>query len=153
MVVHFHVKVDVLEQLEIPHTTAQTTVRLTTGVQEREHTRTLSAEQQFTSKLCKMYRENSNYYYPCNTKFRFSGGDWIRDASGREADWEFRVNGSLAYRQDTGMVNSAPVVNIPPQIRLQHGCSHTLKVPGSYIIIIIASYSYIEPTVTTVTYM
>ena len=44
--------------------------------------------------------------------------------------WELRVRGNLTYREDTGLINSSPVVNIPPLIRLQHGCSHTIKIPG-----------------------
>ena len=40
------------------------------------------------------------------------------------------MRGNLTYREDTGSVNSPPVVNIPPLIRIQQGCNHTIKVSG-----------------------
>ena len=43
-----------------------------------------------------------------------------------------------------GLINSSPVVNIPPIIQLQHGCSHTIKIPGNNIIIVIACNTYAE---------
>ena len=36
--------------------------------------------------------------------------------------------GNLTYREDTGLINSSPVVSIPPLIHLQQGCSHTIKI-------------------------
>ena len=62
------------------------------------------------------------YYY------RYSGGNWLRSLG--SVAWEFRVKGNLNCREDTGVINSSPVVNIPPLIRLQQGCSHTIKIPG-----------------------
>ena len=49
--------------------------------------------------------------------------------------WELRVRGNLTYREDTGLVNSSPVVNIPPLIRLQYGCNSTIKIPGKAILL------------------
>ena len=40
------------------------------------------------------------------------------------------MRGNLTYREDTGLVNSSPVVKVPPLIQLQRGCSHTVKIPG-----------------------
>ena len=40
------------------------------------------------------------------------------------------VKGNLTYREDTGTVNSSPVVNMPPTIHLQYGCYHAIKIPG-----------------------
>ena len=61
--------------------------------------------------------------------YRHSGGDWLRSLG--EGRWEFRVRGNLTYREDTGLINSSPVVNIPPLIRMQQGCNHTIKIPGN----------------------
>jgi hypothetical protein len=67
--------------------------------------------------------------------YRFASGDWILLVIvGSGADWELRVRGNLTYREDTGLVNSPPVVNIPPLIRLQQSCSHTIKIPGIHYV-------------------
>ena len=74
---------------------------------------------------CKVYTDNyANYYM-----YRFADCCWISLVIGG-TDWEFRVRGNLTYREDTGLVNSSPVVNIPPLVRIQQGCSHTIKIPG-----------------------
>ena len=63
--------------------------------------------------------------------YRYSSGDWIQSlVIGSEGDWEFRVRGNLTYREDTGLINSSPVVNIPTVIYLQHECRYTIKIPG-----------------------
>ena len=62
--------------------------------------------------------------------YRFATCCWISLIIGSEGSWEFRVRGNLTYREDTGLINSSPVVNILPLIRLQHGCNHIIKIPG-----------------------
>jgi hypothetical protein len=72
-------------------------------------------------------------YYNIMTLYRFEGGDWISLViGGGSANWELRVRGNLTYREDTGLLNSSPVVNISPLIRIQNECSHTIKIPGIY---------------------
>ena len=78
------------------------------------------------------------YYY----EHRFAQCCWISVATGGSPGWALRVRGTLTYREDTGLINSSPVVNIPSLIRLQHGCNHTIKIPGgelTYVAIITAS--------------
>ena len=71
------------------------------------------------------------YYYIAKIIYRFAGNAWLSLASGG-GRWELRVRGNLTYREDTGLVNTPPVVNIPSLIRIQQGCSHTIEIPGSY---------------------
>ena len=40
------------------------------------------------------------------------------------------MRGNLTDREDTGLINSSPVVNVPPLIRLQYGCNRIIKIPG-----------------------
>ena len=61
---------------------------------------------------------------------RFAGCCWLSLTTG-SSSWELRVRGNLTYREDTGLINSSPVVNIPPLIHLQYGCSHTIKIQGT----------------------
>jgi hypothetical protein len=75
--------------------------------------------------------DDGNYYN--NIMYRFIGSDWISLVIGGGSAivrWELRVRGNLTYREDTGLLNSSPVVNIPPLIRIQYECSHTIKIPG-----------------------
>ena len=37
----------------------------------------------------------------------------------------------LSYRQDIAGINSSPVTAMQPIVRLQHGCSHSIKIPGT----------------------
>ena len=46
--------------------------------------------------------------------------------------WEVRVKGNLTQREDTGRINSSPVSAISPIVRLQHGCNHTIEIPGMF---------------------
>lgn len=43
------------------------------------------------------------------------------------------MKGTLTTRTDTGSVNSSPVSAISPVVRLQHGCSHTIRIPGMLV--------------------
>ena len=62
---------------------------------------------------------------------RFTGNAWISLVTGG-GRWEVRVKGNLTQRADTGLVNTSPISNMPPVIRLQHGCNHTIEVPGDH---------------------
>ena len=42
------------------------------------------------------------------------------------------MKGNLTQREDTGRVNSSPVSAISPIVRLQHGCNHTIEIPGKF---------------------
>ena len=65
-------------------------------------------------------------------QLRFQSCCWIRTlvyhASG---DWELRVKGTLIVRRDTGAVNHSPISSTSPIVRLQYGCSHTIRIPGN----------------------
>ena len=64
------------------------------------------------------------------TFIRFTGSDWIAVNYARTASWEVRVKGNLTRRSDTGRINFSPISNMPPIIRLQHGCNYTITIPG-----------------------
>lgn len=69
----------------------------------------------------------------CNAYFsiRFSGAAWIDDLNyGSGGDWYLWVKADLSVRNDTGKINSSPTAQIPPIVRLQHGCNHTITIPG-----------------------
>ena len=65
---------------------------------------------------------------------RFGSCCWIGSlVVGRHGYWELRVKGTLTTRTDTGSVNSSPVSAISPVLRLLHGCSHTIRIPGMLV--------------------
>ena len=70
--------------------------------------------------------------FPCLI-CRFTGGAWISLVTGG-GSWELRVKGTLTTRADTGSVNSSPVSAISPVVRLLHGCSHTIRIPGRLVL-------------------
>ena len=43
------------------------------------------------------------------------------------------MKGTLTTRADTGSINSSPVSAISPVVRLLHGCSHTIRIPGMLV--------------------
>ena len=45
------------------------------------------------------------------------------------------LKGHLTPRLDNGLVNSSPVSATTPIVRLQHGCTRTIKIPGNYIVV------------------
>ena len=72
--------------------------------------------------------------------YRFASTNWLLVVIGRnrfDLNWELLVKGNLSLRKDTGLINSSPVVNMQPLIRLQHGCNHTIKIPGRHVIIML----------------
>jgi hypothetical protein len=57
--------------------------------------------------------------------------DWIYLViAGGSASWELRVKGNLTQRSDTGLINTSPISSMPPVVRLQHGCNHTIQIPS-----------------------
>ena len=44
--------------------------------------------------------------------------------------WELRVKGNLSRRADNGLINTSPISTMAPIVRLQHGCNHTIVIPG-----------------------
>ena len=65
--------------------------------------------------------------------YRFTTGFnyWILSLIiGGEGRYELRVRGNLTYREDTGLINSSPVANIPSVVYLQLGCRSTITIPG-----------------------
>ena len=65
--------------------------------------------------------------------FRFGSCCWINSLVAGGGYWELRVKGTLTTRTDTGSVNSSPVSAISPVLRLLHGCSHTIRIPGMLV--------------------
>ena len=56
---------------------------------------------------------------------RYTGCCW---SPAGNIDWEIRVKGNTVPRPDTGLINSSPVTTAIP-LRLQAGCSHTIRIP------------------------
>ncbi|XP_053392818.1 uncharacterized protein LOC123564214 isoform X2 [Mercenaria mercenaria] len=68
--------------------------------------------------------ESSNVY-----EFGFEGAAWINSLNvGGGGDWKLKVKADLSNRTDTGTINTSPTADIPPIIRLQHGCNNTIKI-------------------------
>ncbi|XP_053388610.1 uncharacterized protein LOC128551720 isoform X2 [Mercenaria mercenaria] len=71
--------------------------------------------------------QNSTHF-----EFGYDSGNWISSLiTGGDGDWQLRVKGDLAARNDTGTINSSPSAEITPIVRLQYGCHHTIKIPVS----------------------
>ena len=60
---------------------------------------------------------------------RFTGNAWISlfQGGGR---WEIRVKGDLSPRADNGRINSSPTTAVSPIVRLRHGITHIITLPG-----------------------
>ena len=78
----------------------------------------------------------NNYY--CSQCFlalcRYTGSAWIELARG-SGSWEIRVKGNLSPRADNGRINSSPTTAVSPVVRLQHGATHTITIPGKEAVI------------------
>lgn len=62
---------------------------------------------------------------------RYSSWAWISlVVGGSEAGWELRIKGNLTQRADNGLINTSPISTMAPIVRLQHGCNHTIVIPG-----------------------
>lgn len=63
--------------------------------------------------------------------FRYSSCCWISTLLlNSDSSWTIGTRIDLAYRQDIGRVNTSPVTAMQPIVRLQRGCSHSIKIPG-----------------------
>ena len=54
--------------------------------------------------------------------------------------WKLRVKGTLTVRHDTGAVNHSPTSSAPLTVRLQYGCSHTIRIPGELYVLFYRVY-------------
>ena len=63
---------------------------------------------------------------------RYTGFNWISlvQKGGLNLRWEIRVKGDLTPRPDNGRINSSPTTAVPPVLRLRHGVTHTITIPG-----------------------
>ncbi len=62
---------------------------------------------------------------------RFSSCCWISTLRiGADGGWDLTVRGSLVPRSN-GRINSSPVTSSTLILRLQEGCNHQYKIPGS----------------------
>ena len=71
----------------------------------------------------------------CNTLYiflnvRYIGCCWINELVAGGKGWELKVKGNLTPRADNGLINTSPISTMPPIVRLQHGCNHTIVIPG-----------------------
>ena len=64
----------------------------------------------------------------------FQGKAWISLVSGG-GRWEIRMAVNLTLRNDTGKLNTSPISAMTPIVRLQHGCNHTIVIPGKAIFV------------------
>ena len=79
-------------------------------------------------------KENScwvpiNYVIIIINLCRNSGGAWIGLVVGG-GGWDVKVKFNLTMRPD-GKINSSPVSAMTPIVRLQHGCEHVIRIPGT----------------------
>ena len=63
--------------------------------------------------------------------FRYTGAAWIDElVIGGGTGWEVRVKGNFSPRADNGRINTSPTTAISPIVRLRHGVTHTISIPG-----------------------
>ena len=43
------------------------------------------------------------------------------------------MKGSLAPRADNGKINSSPITAVSPVLRLRHGATHNITIPGKEV--------------------
>ena len=67
---------------------------------------------------------------PC-AHFSFMGSSWPNLVNGGASSrWEVRVKGNLTSRPDNKRINSSPITIVPPLVRLRHGTTQTITIPG-----------------------
>ena len=54
---------------------------------------------------------------------------WITLVQGG-GSWEIRVKGDLTPRPDNGKINTSPTTTMSPVVRLRHGATHNITIPG-----------------------
>ena len=77
------------------------------------------------------YIHNNDIYIYIYIMYRYTGNAWISLVRGG-GRWEVRVKGNLTVRPDTERINTSPITAISPILRLQHGCNHTINIPGRH---------------------
>ena len=72
------------------------------------------------------------YYKSCILSHRYASCCWISLRQGG-GSWEIRVRMNLAPRSDNGLINSSPITNMPPIVRIQRQCNNRIAVPGEVV--------------------
>ena len=63
--------------------------------------------------------------------YRYASCCWISTLQlNPDARWSISTRIDLTYRSDIAGINSSPVTAMQPIVRLQRGCSHSIKIPG-----------------------
>ena len=65
--------------------------------------------------------------------YRYASCCWISLNQGG-GSWEIRVRMNLAPRSDNGLINSSPITNMPPIVRVQRQCNNRIAVPGEVMV-------------------
>ena len=73
------------------------------------------------------HRRYINFY----VFFSYSGNAWIGGLRSGGGSWRLQTLANLTIRSDIGMINSSPLTATAPIISLQHGCNHTIEIPGN----------------------
>lgn len=69
---------------------------------------------------------------------RWGGQGWLSGVyHGDDVEWELRAKIDLTLRSDTGRINSSPNSVITPVMKIQHGCEHTILIPGTALSLLI----------------
>jgi len=63
---------------------------------------------------------NGNKFY-----LGYTGGNWF----GLGGNWNILAYADFTPRKDTGLINSSPIMNTPPFLRLQKGCTSSYTIP------------------------
>ena len=58
--------------------------------------------------------------------------------------WELRVKMNLSPRPDNGLINTSPVSNMPPVVRVYRNCYESITIPGKLY------YSYLSLQLTLI---
>ena len=72
--------------------------------------------------------------------FSYSGNAWIDGLRSGGGRWRLQTLANLTIRSDIGMINSSPLTATAPIISLQHGCNHTIQIPGNVSKLVFPSF-------------
>lgn len=68
-----------------------------------------------------------------NFLIRYTSCCWIDTLQvNPSTHWMIATRIDLAYRQDINRINTSPVTAMQPIVRLQRGCSHSIRIPGKH---------------------
>ncbi|XP_062615393.1 uncharacterized protein LOC134277123 [Saccostrea cucullata] len=86
-----------------------------------------------TSEDWATYEGEFDVSLPSSSTSYFIGYDsccWISSlVLNSNSNWRIATRVDLTYRQDIGGINTSPVTAMQPIVRLQRGCSHSIKIP------------------------